>query len=234
MLADGDQGKRAWAPAVRDLLLIVVSILIAFSLDAWWDRLTQHSRLQQGLDAVAAEFVTNRAVADSILRGNTEAGRWSAANGFGDLFPDSLSPQLSLDDARGFFTLGTFEPVDGAIQAFLRGDQLSEIRDLELQATLAAWPSKLEDFREDQAAVYDSYLLILNHMAEAGLINRFLVGIAIPYDGQLPLDGSVIRDDETLRGYLTVHSLHLLSANRDLGRLIEEIDRLLALIRQAS
>ena len=46
----------SWRAAGRDITLIVVSILIAFSLDAWWQRGRDRALKQEHMQALLNEF----------------------------------------------------------------------------------------------------------------------------------------------------------------------------------
>ena len=53
-----DRFATTWRDAGRDVVLIVVSIMIAFALDAWWDGLGERKAQREQVEALRSEFVT--------------------------------------------------------------------------------------------------------------------------------------------------------------------------------
>jgi hypothetical protein len=60
----------SWGALFRDVLLIVVGILIAFGLDAWWEGVREQRRVDESLAAVQVELRANLAQLDTVLSRN--------------------------------------------------------------------------------------------------------------------------------------------------------------------
>ena len=126
--------------------MIVVSILLAFAIDASWDARSAARDEAALLDAIRADMTTNLEALDRYL-GVMEAlsqriDNFLAATpaALGDLEPETAAPLV-----RAFIVSGTFTPLDGA----LRTSDLSAIGNLELRTDLGAWLRLVEDAAED-------------------------------------------------------------------------------------
>jgi hypothetical protein len=145
----------AWRDAIRDIFLIVISILIAFALDAWWNDRQDRERERSHLQTVLAEFTANRDRLDRYLQqvdGSFEA-TVRVLNLMGPT-PGKISPDQLADWINQSFDVGTFTPHGGAVQALLASGELSLIRNHELSNLLSQWPllsNSLHDLAEFQA-----------------------------------------------------------------------------------
>lgn len=130
---------------VGELLLITASILLAFSLEAWWSERSEMRQFEEVMSAVRVEFAGAR---DELNRARTVhvATAETLASILGLMGPEaspvlgdsllSLWPQLrftSTDAPRGVL-----------VSVLARGD-ISTLPPTELRATLSSWPAELED-----------------------------------------------------------------------------------------
>jgi hypothetical protein len=157
---------------MRDVVLIVVSIIIAFAVDAWWDELGEKRQEQDHLAALFAEFEVVRQQLDAQLflvarsRGATEEIL---------RLTGPSPPHVAADSIAGLindsFNVGVFASAGGALQALLASGGLSLIQSDSLSALLAAWPS----LRASIAA--NEEILVLNREEE---IQDYLVQAGVP------------------------------------------------------
>ncbi len=56
----GGMGELKWRSAVLEGFAVVVAILIAFAIDAWWDLRTQQAEARAYIEAVRTELIANR------------------------------------------------------------------------------------------------------------------------------------------------------------------------------
>lgn len=165
---------RTWASAARDVVLIVVSILIAFGLDAWWDGRSRAEDEHEALKTLVEELRASRAELDSVIAFNLKQRR--AAGYFGTLVGGvERLPHDSLIFAFDARSGGmTFDPSLGASEALVRSGLL---RNAELRAQIAAWPGILQEIQADQSFILHRYEKLSDALVEAGLaseIDRFL------------------------------------------------------------
>ena len=139
--------------------MIVVSIVLAFALDAWWDDVAEGRQLRQQLGSVQEEVRGNR---DLVLfqvdlmerivgagRELVEAMDSGASQGELVSVPDTLV-WLSLNTP-------TLDASFGAIDALVSSGQLALIPDPALRSRLAGLRDKIEDAVEEQEQALTVY-----------------------------------------------------------------------------
>jgi hypothetical protein len=137
--------------ALRDAVLIVVSILIAFALDAWWDGQSKAAEEREALTALKAELAASRAELDSVMAFNVRQIKRV------DRYLDGRFNAEADGEVLDVFSGGlTFDPSIGAIEAILAGG-LDRVTSLELRAAIAAWPGVLREIDVDQWIMVDRY-----------------------------------------------------------------------------
>jgi hypothetical protein len=156
--------ERRGIKLVLEGIVVVVSILIAFGLDAWWDRAVERRDLLDDLINVEQELATNivtvgaaiefqsRAIAliDTLL----ERARQIPIGGLVPL-PDTI-----LVSALVFTP--TYDPSTGAVDALIASGRRSDLDDPELKGILTDLRMAVLDIREDElnarAAAHDRVL----------------------------------------------------------------------------
>jgi len=137
--------------AVAEALVIVVSILLAFALDAGWDArgdrveaVSLRSALAVDFDAIRVEMDRARsrnelviAAADSIL------AHLGATSGQADVPVAWLAPLLLTP---------TTDPRSGTLSTLIASGRLSIVGSPRLRGMLSEWPALLSDVREEELA----------------------------------------------------------------------------------
>ena len=171
-----DRIGRSWRSAMRDVFLIVVSILIAFGLDAWWSGRVALEEEQHALSAIQADFGAARIELDSVLLLNAAGARAITAllsldaAGIRRLGHDSASAMVTRIMSGGL----TFDPSMGALQALLSTGTLGQVRRRELAAELSAWPGALGEISADQRFLVDTWVDLRDWAGERGLLTSVL------------------------------------------------------------
>ena len=135
----------SWPRIFAEGAAIVVSILLAFSIDAWWtDQETQRylreslaaleEELESNLDAIERELRYRRAVIASIEKINL------SIDGADRLSAEEVDRLLGHLNWLGFTEFST-----GALESTLQGGLFAKIRDAELQRLLAGLPALYEN-----------------------------------------------------------------------------------------
>lgn len=144
-------------------MLIVVSILIAFALDAWWDGRSRAAEEREALTALSAELAASRTELDSVMAFNVRQILHIDRYLDGRINPETYGEVL---DA---FSGGlTFDPSIGAIEAILAGG-LDRVTSVELRAAIAAWPGVLREIEVDQWIMVDRYNALQDALVTRGL-----------------------------------------------------------------
>jgi hypothetical protein len=221
-----------WLRIVAESVAIVLSILLAFAIDAWWDERQEAEEEYEVLVGLEADFLDLRA----------RLSRWEGFNRTGvRLLDQFLSDSVaSLDRAAAdsaFFYVLLVNVLDqgGPLEALLASGRLELIRNREIRSRLAKWPDWLEDIHTND----------LSRRETAGSVREFLVVRGWPdFDlaagcGSLlcalsgPMTSSHLRlaSDPEFRARLYGRKAYLVSAAYDHGSRIPEADELLRLIR---
>lgn len=177
-----------WRRVFVEGFVIVSSILLAFAIDAGWDRRNQRVDEADILTALEAEFAqhldiverraeSNRAFVDRLSRlTRTMAGQaeWPSVTEFDALVANVavLSP--------------TWDPGAGEREALIQSGRLGLISDTELRVALASWGSVVDEVRDGELVIREFVReAIIPYLAERGVglgraIDRLVPGVATP------------------------------------------------------
>lgn len=131
---------------------MVVSILVAFGLDAWWDGYRERIDLRDDLVNVREELEANLT---ALLRQRDFQYRARASidvilDGIRD---DPSATRIELSDTivlAAFVTTPSYDPSTGAVDALISAGRLSDLEDGELKRILTEFRTKVDDLREDE------------------------------------------------------------------------------------
>lgn len=135
------------ASYLAEAAVIVLSILLAFGIDATWDARNAAADEAALLEAIRADMVTNREALDRFI--GVMDVRFDRTARFIESTPDALAelePDSAVAFLRTFLSSGFYTPSDGA----LRSSTLSTLGDLELRTELGSWLRFAENVSEDQ------------------------------------------------------------------------------------
>ncbi len=160
------ESPRSWAAKFAvESFVIVVSILIAFSLDAWWERSTEINRKREQLEAIQNEFTANIDELQ-VLFDRLESMRVAVIELLPHISP--TSPSLPLDSLTSLmdlsFRLGTVELQTGSIQALLSSGELAGVGTPELTALLAEWPAEVARLRNQSGLLEENREIIIEYL----------------------------------------------------------------------
>lgn len=124
---------------VAEGAVIVVSILLAFGIDAWWDGRIERRQEREVLTAIEADFRDHLDVLASAREHNEErvAGARLLLGATG---PDASS--IPGEERQAFADFDSYRPVrlrGGALEALVGADGIGIVRSLELRAALSEW-----------------------------------------------------------------------------------------------
>jgi len=162
---------QSWRDAVRDVVLIVVSITIAFAVDAWWDARAERGVERAHLQALLTEFQSIEMTLTRELEVVRDSERATHAilervASRAEISADSLARLINTS-----FNVGAPAFAGGALVSLLGSGDLSLIRDTELSAALAGWPLLNDRMLES------SRLLTRNREEE---ITDYFVSVGVP------------------------------------------------------
>jgi hypothetical protein len=140
----------SWKSAFRDVSLIVVSIIIAFTLDAGWSGIQEEQRVSRHFDALEHEFKealagfqADKATIENAIRA-TRAMLAVMGTRQAPAFADSVTFLLNAS-----YDVGIFAYEGGALSAILSSGDIRLIDDDSLSYLLAGWPARLGHLNAD-------------------------------------------------------------------------------------
>ncbi|HEY5627604.1 MAG TPA: hypothetical protein VIR79_06635, partial [Nitrospira sp.] len=145
-----DRQTIPWTRISIEAAAIVASILLAFSIDAWWDGVQDRAKEREILSLLRAEFEANQKVLTrtaGIHRLNLGAMR--------EIISVSETDTSVNDESLGSLFLqaaGTphYNSATGALAATISSGRIDLIRNVELRNRLAGWNSVVSDLILDE------------------------------------------------------------------------------------
>ncbi len=144
-----------WKRVSAEGAAIVISILLAFSIQAWWDGRNELNLERRLLTALLVEFEQN----GELLRQAREdyEQRYTDAMRILELM-DGDTAEIDVAEfeqlVSSLLWKRTFHLESGAHDGLLASGELSLIRDEALRNRLAAWPSYVAEWSEEQDMVF--------------------------------------------------------------------------------
>lgn len=232
-----------WRRVSVEAAAIVASILLAFAIQAWWEQRNETDRELRILSALLQEFEQN----DRLLK---EARAYYEARYMEALHMLDYvgSKSTERDEAefgtllRGLLTVRSSHLETGAHDGLLAAGELSIIQDEALRSRLAAWPSYVSEWSEEDLSVFSfvngSLLPALSEHIQLRSINRpfapFPDGkslVAVPV-GSIEDSLSVIAESQEFDNLVYRRAQGLWYATRDAETLRARLAEILDLIRQ--
>lgn len=233
-----------WVRVFAEGAVIVGSILLAFSLDAWWDRRSEAEALRRQMDAVAREIRSQTEALERAARAhdlNVRLSQHLAAL----LGPVAEGSSLVVSDTLvgPLLPQVTADVTAGALETFLAAGGLELVRDQGVRRQLLEWPARIEDLQDDEtylrnyaAADLAAYLranaAVANAELYAGpwLMSRFAGGPEVDSDA---LGSVALRRDQELINLLAARESGERMIVNSLRRLIEEAGEIVAALEAA-
>ncbi len=158
-----------WKRISAEGVAIVVSILLAFSIEAWWAERQERAEERGLLESLYVEFEVNRDEAAFVISVHERAIQAVAT--LLELSQDEILalPMEAVEEIVG--SLGnpyTFDAVRGSVDALNSSGKLGILRDRELRETLTTFVNDLDDTVEDAYYMAQSSLTVWNEIARNG------------------------------------------------------------------
>jgi hypothetical protein len=211
--------------ALRDLVVVVVGILAALWLDAWWQGRLDRQEEAFLLVGLREEFLANRQqLADHIGTWEYLVGAVDRARQLmGREVPQSEAGNV-LDAFRGTLSMRFFDPRQGQLSSLINSGKLGLVSNPSLRAKIADWPGLVGDLEIERA--------IALHAFTDGYVKTLGQYVTIFGNGEKPFDNRV---NELLADRAILHELNGIGSNAERlvaeGKLIlESTDEIIALI----
>jgi hypothetical protein len=228
---DVERINKRWRNLATEGLVIVISILLAFAIDAMWETSRLRQEENAALQAVQSDLSANQeSIADYVhIQTTMLAGV--------DSFLDSnsqelreLAPDSALAVVEQLFLFRTYSPIDAAMTS----SDLSLIRNVEVRKGIAAWMSLIEDVNEEILNVH--YVRNqLETQADSRILRAYydLLSSDSTSVGSIPsLLANIFEDPEMTR--VLIQKQLVVGVNRmKLLKLAEITDELLSVIEES-
>ena len=238
-MSESDSGeiKRNVPRFVAEFVVIVVSILAAFGLDAWWDGRVELGETRAQLETLRVEFSATRSDLTTLRETLESLGAQVAA-----LLPH-ISPQaalLPIDSLNTMidlsFRLGTVELGMGSVEALLASGGLASIPDNELKALLASWPAEVARLRRQSGLLEENREQIIDYLLDrvptldiaqkTGEMSRYPAS-------SFGSNSAVLQRDMRVEGLFGNRGMMIEDTDDIADRLLDVSDRILALLARS-
>lgn len=143
-----------WKRQLAAAAAIVVSILLAFAIDAWWDRRAETTQEIAILHGLQADFRDSQAHLELWLAGNRKIQSRTA------MFLDRIRSAdrgawITVTEAMIGAPIGspTYDPTTATLDAALSSGQIELVEQKELREALGVWLQLVADTREDEVLI---------------------------------------------------------------------------------
>jgi hypothetical protein len=147
-------------------VLIVISILLAFSIEAWWDIRKEDKEEQKLLFNLQKDFTKNKELLDyAIYRYETSIKNTQALMDY--LKPGIKIPNEAIIPDSLLFNLVfwyTYDPVVGTLNSAIASGRISLIENENLRVELALWEDLVRDMKESENVELDILTRINDQM----------------------------------------------------------------------
>ena len=140
--------ERSW---LSESLLIVISILVAFAIDAWWDERNERKVEHRILASLRAEFQANAEMLPRYIAFHQKAADY-AHQLIPALSEAGAGNSVAVEDKKMMWLISnsSTDPQRGALDAVLQSGGLRFIQNQTISERLASWPQKIVDATENE------------------------------------------------------------------------------------
>ncbi len=240
-----------WKRLSVEAAAIVVSILMAFAIDAWWNDRQERAEEREVLESLYTEFEANRDEVASVISFHDR--EIQTIETLLKLTQDEILelPTETVEVMVSSFAMArTFDAVRGSIDALYSAGKLGILRDRELREALTTFVNIFDDAVEDANYLRQSSITVWKEIARNGGPWRTKFGDVTAEECAVPLPQAIcyindtldflpvatpqdllrLRNNAVLMGYVYQNKVDLVFYSgeiRDVQRRIESVLRLL-------
>lgn len=142
----------AWKRLAIEAPVIVISILLAFAIDAWWEERGERKAEVVLLERLRADYIDIQSalrVVEEEHREASDACIFFMNMRLGEPLP--ATPGVDRKVALVFLASRTFNPGSGAVASFQSAEGAQLVRNQALADRLLAWSGLVEELQEEEA-----------------------------------------------------------------------------------
>ena len=192
-----DPRLRPFGRMVRNGASILLAILIAFALDAWWTDRDEAKRIDALVLLIAEEFEATTVQIDSVVSANDR----EVGGGIAFLARTEPGlPPMSQDSVAQFFGIGetfqTYNPQFGALNTLIASGGLERVPDPDLQQALGGWEAELRDHDFDVQLLREAVQQVLDTWSAAGVTSTLVLQSASGSDDRAEIWLQLASDED--------------------------------------
>ncbi len=138
-----------WKTITVEAVAIVLSILLAFAIDAWWAEKKESDVEHAALLSLRSDFIASREQMATVLlsleNARTDFARFQSAT-TAELI--EIDPDTKRKFLTAFVKNHTFDPVTATLDALVNDGRLGLISDAQLLTQLSSWQSNLDNIED--------------------------------------------------------------------------------------
>lgn len=165
---------------------IVISILLAFAIDAGWGERSQRLAEEAVINGIRDEFESNLEFIDDLVAEHQWADS-TLISFFAASRPETESEAESVVESltAGLLVGDLLDPSMGTLEMLLNSGQLNLISDSDLLALLWEWKRLVEDLEDDAPGLYNNARdnrLLLGRLGVRGITDELLPSWRVQFD----------------------------------------------------
>lgn len=227
-----------WKTITVEAVAIVMSILLAFAIDAWWAEKKDGDVERVALLALRSDFVESREQLAWVLR-SLESARTDFAR-FQSITTTELI-EIDPKAIRSFLTAlvknHTFDPVTATLDALANDGRLGLISDAQLLAQLSIWQRKLDNIEDISFELRAESMRVRRAMERHGgpfaRWDRSVDDLAVVPSADAETMAN-LRRDEDFMGTARSHQYALAIYLNQLHKLAETLDSIVTFLDQST
>lgn len=231
--------KVPWRRIIVESVAIVLSILLAFTIDAGWDAFKERNQEKAFLESLLDDFEETRSRIDEsiVVHMRFIVSARQLLEFHGSDTPDIESDALESMLGAVFFDWGSLYLPSGSRDALFASGDIEIISNDDLRAMLAAWPSLVEDAAEDDTWIATDVMYRMAPYLHGKVRTRNIARLTNPEAAdKIPQIESVNYDalwnDPMFDNIVSLRILNETYALRENERLSEAVDKIIEIIEK--
>ena len=227
-----------WNRLLVEGVVIVASILLAFAIDAWWDKRQELQDEERQLLSIVAELDSNaeriREKLDTLAVAEDATRRFLSWMG-----PEPLPvDQGELKDAFSkMYSIGSFALLRGASESYLSGARFETANHERVRKSIAAWDAAGDELEKQYSWLREAHANLGEYLSDAVPMHYFdashplLQGIQ---GSRFPFDRTVLLADPKIESRISLYLIRIRFVEAQATELIENQAQLMRLVQSAA
>jgi len=176
-LADDNKPIKYFRYAIGEIVLVVIGILIALSINNWNEQRKMNSQEQELLEGLEIEFTINFNRLEKVIQLHQKS--IESANKIMVFFNNDISdiPEANFDSLQFHIqNVWTFNPRKGLLNSVITSGQINLISNVELKNQLASFEGIINDIEQETqeiSLIGNQFYAIINEYINIGKQNAF-------------------------------------------------------------